>query len=365
MCCGLLLGAPWPQAQAAPVVLQQATHNGTGDAPGRFSALLQGGADDQATLQLFTAPGAGGRISGLYVQDATGAIARDTLSGDPLVRLSQTQVHEVLLNDAGANKLAVIKALSSALGIGLTQAKRLADAAPVVIRSAGTPDGNAQLQRQLQDVGARVTLSSRQDPSAPAGANVGVTTPGGTPTGYDVVLARAGTNKVALIKLVRDATGLSLAEAKKLVDEVPSVVQANASRAEALALRQALQDSGATVELKPVGTGAVGQGPIVLPPGSAGIAPDLQVRFAYADPLAIPALQLTFELGVDLADLLGAWQSGQFRFGVEVTDAAGVSDLYLAPRAAAPTEVPEPPTGALILGALLCLWWGTAARRNR
>lgn len=364
MGCGLLLATPWQAAQAGPVVFTKATDNGTSDDAGRFTAeLLQGNNGNQALLQLLTASEPGSRISGLYVQDTTGAIGHDSISGYPLARLSQTQIHEVLLNNPGANKIAVIKTLSDALGISPSQANALVNSAPVVIRTAFTSDGNDKLKQSLENVGATVTLSSHQDPSVPAGTNVGVTMPGSAPTGYDVELKSAGGNKIAVIKTVRDLTGLSLTEAKKLVDEAPSVIKANVSRADALEARQALQDSGATVDLKPIGTGTAG--PIALPPGSTGIVPDSGWSFEYQDPNAAPPLQLTLDLDIAFADLLAAWYDRQFVLGIEVTDAAGVSDLYIAGLAAPPAQVSEPPTIALLSLALLGLLLGAGSRRKR
>jgi ribosomal protein L7/L12 len=362
--CGLLLVAPWRAAEAAPVVFEKATANGSSADDGRFTAVLAAaGSPNQALLQLFTAAAPGARITGLYLQDGTGAIAGDAITGAPLVQLSQTQLYEVLLNDPGPNKVAVIKALTTALGIGLTAAKARVDEAPSVIRASSNPDGLDKLQQSLEEAGAKVMLTSRADPSTPAGANVGVTTPGGTPTGYDVVLSRAGANKVALIKLVRDLTGLGLTESKKLVDDAPSVLKTNVSPAEALALRQELQDTGATVELKPIG-GTVSQGPIILPPGSTGFAPGIEVAFQYQDPDATPALQLTLDLDIAYADLVAAWEDGAFVLGLKVTDAAGFSDLYLVAPAVAPVPVSEPPTVALLSLPLLGLLLASTARRK-
>jgi len=66
---------------------------------------------------------------------------------------------------------------------------------------------------------------------------------------FNVVLKDAGSNKIAVIKVVREATGLGLKEAKDLVDGAPKTVKENASKEDAEALQKALTDAGATVEL--------------------------------------------------------------------------------------------------------------------
>ncbi len=359
---GLLPAMPWQTAQAAPIVFQKASDNGATDDAGRFTAVLNpGSGGNQALLQLFTATEPGSRITGLYVQDATGAVARDSISGGPLVRLSETQIHEVTLNSTGANKVAVVKALADSLGITLTQANILANSAPTVIRTGSSPAGNDLVKQALENAGASVTLSNRPDPSVPAGANTGVTMPGAAPTGYNLVLASVGNSKINVIKVVREVTGLTLTEAKDLVDNAPSVIQTNATREDVVKAQLALQNAGATVELQPVG-GTPGQA-TPLPPGSAGIVPDFAFGFAYDDPLATPPLQLALDLDVLFTDLLSAWQDGQFLLGLRVTDRAGVSDLYVAANDAPPAQVPEPPTLALVSLALLGLLRGRNARR--
>ena len=68
-------------------------------------------------------------------------------------------------------------------------------------------------------------------------------------TEFDVVLKEIGANKIAIIKIVREATGLGLADAKKAV-EAMGVIKENAAKADAEALAAALKDNGATVELQ-------------------------------------------------------------------------------------------------------------------
>ena len=66
---------------------------------------------------------------------------------------------------------------------------------------------------------------------------------------YDVVLKDAGAQKVAVIKAVKDLTGLGLGEAKALVDGAPKTILEGAKTEDAEAAKKALQDAGATVEL--------------------------------------------------------------------------------------------------------------------
>jgi large subunit ribosomal protein L7/L12 len=67
---------------------------------------------------------------------------------------------------------------------------------------------------------------------------------------FDVVLASAGSNKIAVIKEVRTITGLGLKEAKELVDGAPKPIKTAVAKAEAEAFKKSLEDAGAKVELK-------------------------------------------------------------------------------------------------------------------
>ena len=69
-------------------------------------------------------------------------------------------------------------------------------------------------------------------------------------TSFNVVLKEAGANKIQVIKVVRDATGLGLKEAKAVVDEAPKMVKEGADKAEAEDIKAKLEAEGAKVTLK-------------------------------------------------------------------------------------------------------------------
>ena len=69
-------------------------------------------------------------------------------------------------------------------------------------------------------------------------------------TSFDVILKAAGPNKLAVVKLVKELTGLGLKEAKDIVDGAPSNIKEGVSKAEAEGLKKSLEEAGAVVELK-------------------------------------------------------------------------------------------------------------------
>ena len=69
-------------------------------------------------------------------------------------------------------------------------------------------------------------------------------------TSFDVVLKAAGANKLAIVKLVKELTGLGLKEAKDMVDSAPSAIKEGIAKADAEALKKQLEEAGAEVELK-------------------------------------------------------------------------------------------------------------------
>lgn len=69
-------------------------------------------------------------------------------------------------------------------------------------------------------------------------------------TAFDVILTAAGPNKLAVVKIVKDLTGLGLKEAKDLVDGAPKPIKEGISKADAEGLAAKLKESGAEVEIK-------------------------------------------------------------------------------------------------------------------
>ncbi len=92
----------------------------------------------------------------------------------------------------------------------------------------------------------------------PAAAAVAVSTGGGANGGdaeeekseFDVILTASGGSKLAVVKLVKELTGLGLKDAKGLVDNVPSPIKEGVAKDEAEALKSQLEEAGAEVELK-------------------------------------------------------------------------------------------------------------------
>ena len=112
----------------------------------------------------------------------------------------------------------------------------------------------------LELVELKKALEERWGVSAAAAAPVMVAGGGGAPAGdgggeeektsFDVVLAAAGPNKIPVIKVIRELTGLGLKEAKAVADEAPKPVKEGVAREEADQMKAKLEEAGATVEVK-------------------------------------------------------------------------------------------------------------------
>jgi large subunit ribosomal protein L7/L12 len=93
----------------------------------------------------------------------------------------------------------------------------------------------------IEPAAAAVAVAAPSAEAAPAAAEK---------TSFDVILKAAGGQKLQIVKLVKDITGLGLKEAKALVDTAPGAVKEGISKEEAENIKKQLEESGAEVELK-------------------------------------------------------------------------------------------------------------------
>ncbi|MBT8387666.1 MAG: 50S ribosomal protein L7/L12 [Ignavibacteria bacterium] len=111
----------------------------------------------------------------------------------------------------------------------------------------------------VKDVNELANILKEEYGIEPAAAAVAVAAGGGAAGGdeageekseFDVILKAAGGSKLAVVKLVKELTGLGLKDAKGLVDNAPSPIKEGVSKDEAEGLKTSLEEAGAEVELK-------------------------------------------------------------------------------------------------------------------
>ncbi len=108
----------------------------------------------------------------------------------------------------------------------------------------------------VKEVNELATILKDEYGIEPAAAAVVVAAGGGdaaaeeAQTEFTVMLKEAGASKLAVVKLVKELTGLGLKEAKEVVDSAPSAVKEGITKEEAEGLKKALEEAGAVVELK-------------------------------------------------------------------------------------------------------------------
>jgi large subunit ribosomal protein L7/L12 len=108
----------------------------------------------------------------------------------------------------------------------------------------------------VKEVNELATILKDEYGIEPAAAAVAVAGPAAAgeeveeQTEFDVILTAAGGSKLAVVKLVKELTGLGLKEAKGIVDSAPAAVKEGVTKDEAEGLKKSLEDAGAEVELK-------------------------------------------------------------------------------------------------------------------
>ncbi|MEZ0323678.1 MAG: 50S ribosomal protein L7/L12 [Hydrogenothermaceae bacterium] len=107
----------------------------------------------------------------------------------------------------------------------------------------------AQLVKDLEEEFG-VSAAAMVAAAVPAAGGVAAAPAAEEKTEFDVILANPGANKINVIKVVREITGLGLKEAKDLVDGAPKPVKEGISKEEAESIKKKLEEAGATVEIK-------------------------------------------------------------------------------------------------------------------
>ena len=108
----------------------------------------------------------------------------------------------------------------------------------------------------VKEVNELATILKDEYGIEPAAAAVAVAAPAAAgeaaaeQTEFDVILKSAGGSKLAIVKLVKEMTGIGLKEAKDLVDKAPTAIKEKVSKEEANQLKAQLEEAGAEVELK-------------------------------------------------------------------------------------------------------------------
>jgi large subunit ribosomal protein L7/L12 len=124
----------------------------------------------------------------------------------------------------------------------------MADLAKIVDELSGlTVLEAAELSKMLEE---KWGVSAAAPVAVAAAGAAGAAAPAEEKTAFDVILASAGAQKINVIKVVRELTGLGLKEAKDLVEGAPKPVKTGVAKEEAETMKKKLTEVGATVEVK-------------------------------------------------------------------------------------------------------------------
>ena len=118
------------------------------------------------------------------------------------------------------------------------------------LKSISVLELSERIKALEEEFGVSATAVAAAAPAAGGGGGGDAAEAAEEQTAFDVVLTAAGDKKIQVIKVVREATGLGLKEAKDLVDGAPKTVKEALPKAEAEALAAKLKEQGADVELK-------------------------------------------------------------------------------------------------------------------
>ena len=158
---------------------------------------------------------------------------------------------DVVLSAVGANKLAVIKLIKEITGLGLGESKAIADNGGVIKEKVAANEANEMKAKfEIKELVDAMKEAYGVDPSAVAvAAAPAAEAKEEGPSAFDVVLSAVGANKLAVIKLIKEITGLGLGESKAIADN-GGVIKEKVAANEANEMKAKFEEAGATIELK-------------------------------------------------------------------------------------------------------------------
>ncbi|MBZ5590474.1 MAG: ribosomal protein L7/L12 [Acidobacteriia bacterium] len=183
-------------------------------------------------------------------EDADGRVDKDPVASG---RVAHEWLHkfDVVLEDPGEKKLDVMKGIRDLASLGLMEAKDLVQSAPATIKQGLSREEAREIQRKLEELGARATIRQATGGLAPRDQTPQQVwaDPGNAP-GWTVVLESVGERRINVIKFVREVTPLGLKEANDLVQSGPATIKQGLSREEAREIQRKLEELGARASIR-------------------------------------------------------------------------------------------------------------------
>ena len=151
------------------------------------------------------------------------------------VQADETRGYEVVLLGVGASKVNVVKAVRDVCGVTLVEANKLCSSAPVVIATDKTQSEAQAIAAEIESAGGSAQVNAPKNVQK---------------SEFNVVLTSVGTNRLNVVKAVRDACGLGLGVANTLTKSVPSTIAEQVSRSEAESIKSAIEAAGGAVRIE-------------------------------------------------------------------------------------------------------------------
>ncbi len=170
------------------------------------------------------------------IESAGGSVQVNApLNAPKAIQADETRGYEVVLLGVGTSKLNVVNALRAVCGVTLVEASKLCSSAPVVIATDKTQSEAQAIAAEIESAGGSVQVNAPKNVQK---------------SEFNVVLTSVGTNRINVVKAVKDACGLGLGVANDLTKSVPSTIAEQVSRSEAEAIKSAIENAGGTVRIE-------------------------------------------------------------------------------------------------------------------